>query len=229
VTDEGQEPTVKWVAAKGAKYPYGYDKGGKMKRFFGVGGIPDAILIDPNGVVVWRGHPAGLKKSTIEEHLKGALEKPISSWPAAAKKARQAFQKGEIAKALEEARALGEAGAPVVAALEGLVEGKLELLKSAGAQGDWLAVLEHGERFAKQLSGLPQADEVKAALARLEDDKAAQVVLDAQQDVRKLMSGKIKKRDKERIEKKLKEILAEHRDTAAARDAERALVELRGR
>src|SRR5262245_44923612 len=77
VTDEGESDTVKWIAAKKVKYAYAYDKGGKLKRFFGVQGIPHAVLVDATGTVVWDGHPASLDPATIEKALGGALPKPM--------------------------------------------------------------------------------------------------------------------------------------------------------
>ena len=92
VTGEGKGDTEKWVESKGAEYPYGYDKGGKIRSYFGVTGIPHAVLIDPTGTIVWRGNPGGLSNATIEASLGGALAEPLWKWPDAAKKVRQALQ-----------------------------------------------------------------------------------------------------------------------------------------
>ena len=72
MTSESESQTVPWVEKTGAAYPYAYDKGGKVARFFGVRGIPHAILVDPTGKVVWRDHPARLDAKTVEAALAGA-------------------------------------------------------------------------------------------------------------------------------------------------------------
>lgn len=227
MTDEGKSETEKWIADKGAKYPYAYDKGGKIKSFFRISGIPHAVLIDPTGTVVWRGHPGSLADGTIEQHLDGALELPLWKWPEPAKKARQAVQKRQYAKALEEARALGEDGAKYATAIEAVVKGKAASLDKAAKSADWFTVEERGKELEKELAGLPELEQIKAVLAQLKSDKQAQAVLAAQKEVRKLMSGKIKKGDIPKIEKKLKEISAEFPGSGASRDAEKALTELR--
>lgn len=226
MTDEGKGDTEKWIAAKGAKFAYGYDKGGKMSTFFGVTGIPHAVLIDASGTVVWRGNPGGLTNEIVEQHLAGALPTPIWEWPDSAKKVRTALQKRQFAKAIEEARALGEEGASITGALETMVKGKVAALKAAADSADWLTVEEGGKELVKELSGLAEAEEAEALLDRLKGDKAAQAVAGAQKEIRKLMSGRIKKGDIPRIEKKLADIAGEFPNTGASRDAARALASL---
>lgn len=223
MTDEGKGDTEKWIESKGVRYPYGYDKGGKMKNFFGVRGIPHAVLLDPVGTVVWRGHPGSLTKDVIEQSLVGALETPVWGWPDAARKARQALQRRQYAKAIEEAKALGADGENIAAALESMVQGMLRGLRSAAEKQDWLTVEERGKGLERELAGHATLDEVKALLARLKDDRAAQAVLAVQKEIRKTMGGRLRKGDIPRIERRLGEIIAQHPGTGASRDAERAL------
>lgn len=227
MTDEGKGDTEKWIESKGAKYPYAYDKGGKIRGFFGITGIPHSVLIDATGTVVWRGHPGNLTKDVVEKSLAGALTEPLWAWPDSARKVRQAVQKRQFAKALDEARALGADGAKIAAALEALVQGRLSALKAAADAGDWFSVEERGKSLEKEFSGLPAVEEIKALLARLKDDRQAQAVLAAQKEIRRLTAGRIKKGDIPRIEKRLGEIAAQFPATGAARDAERALADLK--
>ena len=39
-------------------------------------GYPSAALVNPKGVVVWQGHPSGLQKDKLENHLAGAMTTP---------------------------------------------------------------------------------------------------------------------------------------------------------
>jgi hypothetical protein len=81
VTDEGEAETVKWVEEKGAKYAYGYDRGGKLASYFKVSGIPAAVLVDAKGIVVWQGHPSGVTDALIEKAVAGALAKELAGLP----------------------------------------------------------------------------------------------------------------------------------------------------
>ena len=227
MTDEGTSPTETWVEDKGQEYPYAYDKGGKLKRWFGVKGIPAAILIDPTGAIVWRGHPGSLKKQTIKENLEGAVLSPIYDWPGKAKSAKRALKSGNFSKALSAAEKLGEDGAGVAASLRQMIDGRLKRIERLNAAGDYLQLEEFGESTEKAFAGLPEGDKVSAILDELAANKEAQQIIKAQQSVCKLISGKIKKAKKAKLEDKLRDIAREYPDTAAARDAEAAIVKLR--
>jgi hypothetical protein len=226
VTDEGKKETESWVKSKDAKYAYAYDKGGKIARWFGVSGIPDAVLIDPTGKIVWRGHPASLEESTIEANLKGALERPLWDLPASAKAVGAAVQKRQIAKALAEAEKLGPEGEALLSSLRAMVKGRLESVKSARDAKDFLAAQEQGERAAKDFAGLPEGDEIARIVEQVKGDKEAQKVIRAQAQIRDALSERIKKADYPKIEKQFRKILEELAGTGAARDAEKGLEEL---
>lgn len=61
-----------FVRQEAIEYPIGLDATRKAGNAYGVRGIPHAFLIDPQGVVVWAGHPARLKDDQIEQALVGA-------------------------------------------------------------------------------------------------------------------------------------------------------------
>ena len=77
VTSETEKQTVSWIEKNGAEYAYGYDKGGKLKSALGVRGIPNAVLVNPSGKIVWQGHPTSLTASTVESALDGAITTPV--------------------------------------------------------------------------------------------------------------------------------------------------------
>jgi hypothetical protein len=52
-------------------YAIGIEDGTAVKAL-GIKGIPHAILLDANGVIVWTGHPAKLGAETVENALAGA-------------------------------------------------------------------------------------------------------------------------------------------------------------
>lgn len=229
VTGETQAQTDPWIEKHGAKYAYGYDKGMKLMSKVGAGGYPSAALIDENGVLVWQGNPGALTDDIIRGVLPAALDLPVWEWPESAAKARKMFVKGDIAKALEEAAKLGEDGAAVHTALQGVVTGKVAGLETLMKGGDWLAVEDRLELLDDALDGLPEHDQVEAAADILKKDKVAQEILDAQKKVRKMLSGKIKKGQIPGIQKKLEKIASDLPRTAAARDAENGIRALRSK
>ena len=65
VTSEGESQTEPWVESKGARYAYAYDRGGKLSRALGVTGIPNAVLVDPSGTILWQGNPGSLTNELV--------------------------------------------------------------------------------------------------------------------------------------------------------------------
>ena len=51
------------------QYPIASVKGEDADRIYGVKGFPSGALVDPDGVVIWTGHPASVPRDLIEEHL----------------------------------------------------------------------------------------------------------------------------------------------------------------
>src|SRR4030095_9103997 len=127
VTDEGASDTEKWVESKGVHYAYAYDKGGKLARYFGVRGIPHAVLIDAAGPGVWKGHPGSLDDTTLESALKGALPKPVWEWSGAAKGVKAALSKRAFKSAIDQAAKLDAAasGPEILAALQGILRARV--------------------------------------------------------------------------------------------------------
>lgn len=48
------------------EYYSAVDPQARMGRFFEIRSIPHAVLMDPDGVVVWKGHPARLSKNVLK-------------------------------------------------------------------------------------------------------------------------------------------------------------------
>ena len=213
MTNEGVGDTEKWIAAKGAKYAYAYDKGGALQRFFGINGIPHAVLIDASGTVVWDGHPGNLDGATIEKAAKGALSKPLWEWSGNAKGVKAALLKRAYKDALEGAAKLTEAdGGPAIkAAIEGIVKSRVEGLQADYAAGNYLGAESAAGELSKQLVGLPELETVSKVQADLKANKDAVPVLKAQRQVAKIRAGDLSKRkeidaaieDLKKIEKSL--------------------------
>lgn len=82
VTGESLEDTLPWVEKHGLKHAYAFDTGGALMNALRIAGLPTALLVDPLGRIVWRGHPNALRSEHIESALAQALPLPIWAWPA---------------------------------------------------------------------------------------------------------------------------------------------------
>ncbi|MCA9319362.1 MAG: redoxin domain-containing protein [Planctomycetes bacterium] len=195
VTGETPAQTDPWIKEKGAKYAYAYDKGLALMKDLGCGGFPSAVLVDSSGTVVWKGHPGSLTKDTVEEHLAGALSKPMWEWPDATKDLRKAILKNDYSKAIELAAALDQNEAELVtigAAVNALVAGKATSVESAFKKGDFLTAETRGKELSKALKGLPEAEKVDEVLAAIKADPEAKKVIKAQKALQKIADGRDK-------------------------------------
>ena len=227
MTSESEAKTEAWIDKHDAKYAYAYDRSGKLKSWFGVSGIPHAILVDPNGTIIWRGHPSTLKGSTVEEALNGALKVPSWEWPDSARAVRKALAKRKYAAAISAAERMGPEGGEILDAVRSVVSGRVKGLLAAYEKGDILSVLDRGKACQKDMAKLPEADEVKALLAKIKGDKQALSVAKAQRSIRKIFeSRKIKKKDFSRHRKTLEKIHRDFTGTFAGEQAAAGLVRL---
>ena len=69
--NEKEAVVAPFAKANAMAYPIGIEDGSAAKTF-GIRGTPHAVLVDPNGVIVWAGHPAQLGQQTVENALAGA-------------------------------------------------------------------------------------------------------------------------------------------------------------
>ncbi len=230
VTWEGSTPTEKWAERHGVNYPYAYDPGARLKRELGVGGIPNAFLVDAEGIVVWRGHPAGLTEKIVEGALDGALKTPLWDWPEVAEKAAEAVGDGRFDRAFQAlAKLEPEVAQPLEEQVRGLLAHRVGRLEAARDAGDWYAVEWRAERLADAAPGLPEEQLAKDLLARLKSDKEARAILKAQEDLRALEAktdfGKARKLAKS-IEK-LEKLREAHPGTVVEREADERLARWR--
>ena len=227
MTSEGVSDTEKWIAEKGVKYAYGYDKGGKWSNYCGVSGIPHAVLFNPSGKIVWDGHPANLSGADINKALVGALTKLPWEWEPALQPAAQLLAKRQFAQAIALAQKAGASGEGLVAAVQGVVKSRVEAINAMKTAGNYLGASEDGTALVKDLKGLPEETDLATMLKDLAADKDAQKVIAAQKQVRDIVSEKIKKKELVGALKKLEKIKTDNEGTAAAKDAQEAIDKLR--
>lgn len=230
MTGEGKKETEAWIEAKKVQYAYAYDKGGKLSSKLGVSGIPHAFLVNPQGKIVWDGHPGSLTDKDIERALGGALPRPLFDLPASAGALKAALVKRNYAAALAEAGKLSEAdGGPALkAVVQGLITGRVEAMRNAIKDGDFLGAQDIASALKKDLEGLPEAPEPDKVLAEIKANKDADKVIAAQKKVRAIGELRLgKKAEFEKAIADLKKISKDFPDSFVAGEADAMMAQIR--
>lgn len=228
MTGEGTKETEPWIAEKGAKYAYAYDKGGKLMQHFGLSGLPSAILVGADGTVLYAQSGGTPSEKLIEQAVQGALSRAMPDWPESTAAVRSAMGKKKYADAVAAAAKLPEAEAWVKEAVSKFVAQRVARLKAAREAGDALTAIELSKELDKQLAGLPEQAEVKAVAAELDKDETAQKTAKAQKKVRDIRAQKLgKTKEREKAMEDLQKIAKDHAGTFAAKEAEEFLAVLR--
>ncbi len=184
MTSEEQGPTEAWVKKHRIRYAYAYDRG--LTEAFHVRALPYAILVDTQGVILWKGHPAALGPELIELAVRGALEVPLYRWPEEALAAKEALALGKYARALAQCKGFDPRFEAMV---KKRIEHGLASMRRAKKRGDYLLARDLAERAKRQLRRLPQQAEAIALLAELKSTPAMARVVAAQESLRALALG----------------------------------------
>jgi hypothetical protein len=231
VTGESKELTEPWIAQHGPRYGYAYDPGGKLFSALSLSGYPSAVLVSPEGKIVWQGHPMGLEPSVIEAHLRGASRDSVNlqaltrQWPESARPVVDAVAKNKLGRALTEAARLaakdpGLAG--VAADLQRYVDARKQSLQALAEKRDYLALLEGAAELEKSLSGHARAAEFAALAKSVKSDKKASAVVSAQKQLVKLgqaIDGSDNASQLQAVIGKLHKLMKEHAGTPVEADA----------
>lgn len=239
MTSEGEGQTTPWIEKHGARYAYGYDKGGKLKTALGIGGIPAAVLVNPSGTIVWEGHPSRLTNAIVAKAVTGAIPTPIYEWGKSAKDIKKSFLKGDYAKAIKAADKLAakeEVGKELATMLREVVTKKVASYEADLERGDVRKANEGAKAFQKAIKGMPEEEVLKALVTRISKDKELKAVLKAQDKLAGILASEVKKRkDCQNSLKRLKSLLEDHEGTftgglieAAISDYRKRLPNLRG-
>lgn len=235
VTTEAKGPTEKYVTDTGADMIVALCKPGKDgMQELGLRGYPSAVLVAPNGKIVWSAHPSGLTEAIIEEHIgdvrmsapdKLALDLELPKKHAGiAKKLRQG-KFGSAWKDLDRAlqRAKGDDQAVLESAL-GEVKASLEELQTAittaTQEGRFADVEFTLDLIAKHFQGRDESRDARAAIRELKADLEKRSELEAGRLIRKgqaaLAEGKRKSAIRS-LEMATKGRYAETREAARAK------------
>lgn len=237
MTGETKEKTEPWVEEHKMQYDYGYMKKADLTPFMGalgMRGYPSAALVDPKGVVVWTGHPSSLNSGTIKKHLKGASTTPVDigavvgAWPEEAVHARQAFVKGQLAKALSEAKKLPQEWS-VAGDVERVIERRVAKVQGLYDSGDYLGFNEAMKAANRSLAGLPQLAGLQATLKDVQKDAAKKKVMSAQKKLAKLVEKSHdlrKKKDADSLSKKIRALAGKNPGTIVEKKANALLEQI---
>ncbi|MEZ6014459.1 MAG: hypothetical protein R3F49_05045 [Planctomycetota bacterium] len=195
---EDHDKTEQWIKDLGVEYTYGYFTGNALSEATEHKGYPHCALINPEGVVVWTGHPSALSKSTIEEHLKGASKYVMYGWSEEFEPVAKALVKLDYAKAIGEIEKLSGKGVEgteaVKASVLGMLDGRIGEMTKAFEAGDYYAAQAAAEALNGKIKGLAQEATVASLLANLSSDKAIKEVLDGQTKLQKIVQGELRKK-----------------------------------
>jgi thiol-disulfide isomerase/thioredoxin len=196
---------------------------------WGVSGIPDTILIDPSGTIVFRGHPSELQDSLVAKTVKRA-RKPDPKAPlryvpdfepgAGTSEITAAASRGELARALSLAATAAEAGSAPARELKGALE------RHAAALMDqtWKLVERKEARramdtytmFAKELAGTDFGREAAEKLKSLTADADFKRELEAEDALEKL-ERKVARLASARASEEYREFAEKYQGTRAGR------------
>ena len=238
VTYENKKKTEPWIQRHGVEHPYAYDPGKKLQSWFGINGIPHAVLVDSFGTIVWRGHPAYLTDEMVESALLGAFQTPVHEWPADAAPVVASLKLGDLPAALDSARSSSAkiGSTPVATLLEGRIKDVVGAVENAFDSGDLLTASRRGASAAAVLGNLPEGRRVQELMKRLESEPKLQKALaeqrDAERELAKLLrqAGKVRRvSEAQEICDKLDEFAKRYAGTNLGADAAREAAGLRKR
>jgi hypothetical protein len=172
-----------WLEAQGAEYPVFVDDGGATARAYGVKGIPDAVLIGPDGKVAFKGGPGGINAQMLEPVLEKCIMRFNYEFPAGLKRVEAQIAKKDFAGALKSLDKVDEEDAEFAQKVRDDVVGYAadvrKMAESAAAAGDYLSAMESLTELARQFKGTDAGKEVDDLLKEWKKDPAVKKELAA--------------------------------------------------
>jgi len=201
VTGESVEDTEPWIEQHKAEFAYGYSPG--LLAFFGVTSLPYAVLVNSQGTIVWKGHPAALGEDWIKIAVRGSIQEPLYAWPPAAAAAKEALVRRRYAPALQAAKDLDPRYAKMIKRRMAHLVGSME---RATKRKDYLLAKELALRVFRQCEGLPQQETARERLRELKASPEISRLIEAQLQLRNLVQRAERTRERAAAQKLLQEI-----------------------
>ncbi len=209
---------------------------------YGVKGYPTTVLIDPDGNIVWQGHPSSLSDSKVKDAVKGARKAPASAFLAF--RPAEAPKDGALEGVLEKLAdcdlkaaysaldaAVTAAGESAAAAgklrdqVDGFVTELRAQIEAAVAAKRVGVAVEAYEVLGKALAGRESGKQVTERLEEIRKDKALMAEIDAAEALEK--ADKVaEKRGAKKAVKQYEAVVKKFPGTKAAERAQRILESL---
>ncbi len=209
----------------------GSKAGGKLGAMVGATGIPHSYLLDPDGRLVWHGHPMSLTSKHLKSAMAGADRagpNTVLSWrgeiDGAPPKALEAAASGDLADAFKWIeKAAGSEGA--VALEECLTAHVADLCKQidvAVGRGDFGQSLPALESLAKELKRHPLGEAILERHREIEDDETIQNEIEAAEALDKALEL-VANRGIKKAKKSLESVVKRFPSTRAAKRARKLI------
>lgn len=189
VSNEAKAKVESFISERGIKYPIALDNA--AAKAYGVNGIPDAVLVSPEGKVLWTGHPDGLKEATIEESLQNAtfipsLPPSLARYNALlrAKKFGKAYL--DVKKAIQDKKATESDAAQTLGAIEKRMKSLLSEAEKARSESDFYTAGKNLNELKGAFAGTDEARKAEEILGTIEKDPKAREQMKAGDTLAKL-------------------------------------------
>ena len=205
VTEEERAPVEEWLAKTGLQAPVALldtPTRDELNRHYPVPGYPTAFLLDPDGTVVWTGHPQTLTQPQVLPHLERVRVPPVL--PPELADAQALLDAGEWAAARTALLAHAEGG-KLDKRLSGWAKGTaawiekrrpkvLEEAAALAAKSWWWDAWETYDDYTRRFAGLEGVEEARQKAEAIRADPAAKDDLTIGDDVAKAKAHIAKKK-----------------------------------
>jgi len=234
ITSEEKSVVEPWLAQNGVQYTVGI--GGNAADGYGGGGIPHAYLVDPEGTVVWEGHPASLSDGDVEKLLRRTKDFYLRDVHGDLKEAARAFEKGQLVQARTLAQEIKDQASDeqIISDAQYVlnrVQATRDFWKRQANEGEaaglYEQVFDSLEKLEKHFDGGPAGEEAAARLKELKADAQVKVELKACKELDRLRGDFADAGTSERklddVARKLERFLQKYEGTKTAARAQRLL------
>jgi hypothetical protein len=192
-------------------------------------GIPNFVLLSPEGEVVLMGHPGSMHKQ-IEDYIKSLRRgsKPPKDLHKDLKGIYKNYAKGKLGAAINEAKKLEAkaqddevkaACSDLLSEMTKVADAAVSRLERATAEGAYSFVRRRAKDLSKSLKGTEYEQKITEQLKQL-DDKSLAGEIKAEKDLAKIERKLYSKGAEPAIKKALKKFAGKHAGTKAAKRAE---------
>jgi hypothetical protein len=195
VAEEERAPVEAWLSKNAPEMPAALvdtRTRDEMNRDYPVPGYPTAFLLDPDGKVVWTGHPQALKEPAIVPHLENVRVPPVLPAAFAAEQAQLDAGTWAAARTALLARADAPGGLDkrlsvwakgTAAWIEKRRPKVLDEAAALAAKGWWWDAWDVYDDYTRRFAGMEGVDAARAKTEEIRRDPAAKDDLTMGDDV----------------------------------------------